>query len=244
MSSRPDRHAAEHAPAIAALQAGDLAGPERVRAEALLADCPACAALHADLVTLRAAVRAMPAPPRRRDFRLTDADAARLRPSPWRRLVGWLAAPRSTVRPLATGLATLGIAGLVLTSLPGLGPGVATPAPAYQVTMGPADAGALQGGPESSAKAGAGGQGAAPTAAATAAEGMMGPAEGPAVAPSAVPAQVDAGERGGTTASRNAAGAPSGGAAGPNLAAVASVALLAAGLALFGARWAARRAGA
>jgi hypothetical protein len=41
-------------------------------------------------------------------------------------VTGWLAAPRSSVRPLATGLATLGVVGLLLTAgLPGFGGGVA-----------------------------------------------------------------------------------------------------------------------
>jgi hypothetical protein len=59
---------------------------------------------------------ALQTPARRRDYRLTAEDAARLRPSGWRRLLEWLAAPGSTVRPLATGLATLGVIGLLLTS--------------------------------------------------------------------------------------------------------------------------------
>ena len=69
---------------------------------------------------LRGATAALPAPARTRDYRLTDADAARLRPTQWRRLVGWLGAPRSTVRPIAGALATLGIAGLLLSTTPGL----------------------------------------------------------------------------------------------------------------------------
>ena len=45
---------------------------------ALVACCPACAALHDDLLALSSATRALPIPPRPRDFRLTAADAARL----------------------------------------------------------------------------------------------------------------------------------------------------------------------
>jgi hypothetical protein len=118
----PPAAAEEHAALVVALDAGDLGGPERVRAETLVASCGGCAALLADLVAIRGAMTSLPLPPRRRDFRLTDADVARLRPSPWRRLAGWLAGPRSSVRPLATGLASLGIVGLLLTAgLPGLG---------------------------------------------------------------------------------------------------------------------------
>ena len=81
--------------------------------------CAGCASLLADLAVLRAATAALPAVPRTRDYRLTDADVARLRPPAWGRLVGWLGAPRSKVRPLAGGLAALGIAGLLLSTTPG-----------------------------------------------------------------------------------------------------------------------------
>ena len=115
----PAAAAVEHAALIAALDAGDVAGIERDRATTLADTCTGCASLLADLAVLRAATAALPAAPRTRDYRLTDADAARLRPSAWGRLVGWLAAPRSTVRPFAGGLAALGIAGLLLSTTPG-----------------------------------------------------------------------------------------------------------------------------
>ncbi len=115
----PAAAAAEHAALIAALDAGDLAGIERDRAATLADTCTGCASLLADLAVIRAATATLPAAPRTRDYRLTDADAARLRPSGWGRLVGWLGAPRSTVRPLAGGLAALGIAGLLLSTTPG-----------------------------------------------------------------------------------------------------------------------------
>ncbi len=67
---------------------------------------------------------AVPVAPRRRDYRLTPEDAARLRPTGWRRALAWLAAPGSTVRPLASGLAALGVVGILLTTgLPGFGAG-------------------------------------------------------------------------------------------------------------------------
>lgn len=122
----PAAEAHDHAALVVALDAGDLAGPDLARAGALLAACPGCAALRDDLATIRHAMTALPAPVRRRDYRLTDEDAARLRPSGWRRVAGWLTAPRSSVRPLATGLATLGVVGLLLTAgLPGFGGQVA-----------------------------------------------------------------------------------------------------------------------
>jgi hypothetical protein len=253
MSSPSDRHAAEHALAIAALQAGDLAGPELARAEDLRKSCPACAALYADLGTLRSAVRALPPSPRRRDYRLTEADAARLQPTGWRRFVGWLAAPRSSVRPLATSLATLGLAGLLLTSIPGLtlfGSAAATSAPAYLVTMGPADAELATGAPAEPPQPGTV---AAPTRAPAASAAPANAPEGPAAEPSPGGQVAGAGQEGSSAtrsaapdeSSRNAAGKgqladqePSG----PSLVALASVVLLIAGLGLFAGRWAARRA--
>ena len=115
----PAAAAVKHAALIAALDAGDLAGIERDRAATLVGTCTGCASLLADLAVLRAATAALPAVPRTRDYRLTDADVARLRPPAWGRLVGWLGAPRSKVRPLAGGLAALGIAGLLLSTTPG-----------------------------------------------------------------------------------------------------------------------------
>jgi len=115
----PAAAAVEHAALIAALDAGDLAGIERDRAATLVGTCTGCASLLADLAVLRAATAALPVVPRTRDYRLTDADVARLRPPAWGRLVGWLGAPRSKVRPLAGGLAALGIAGLLLSTTPG-----------------------------------------------------------------------------------------------------------------------------
>src|SRR5450759_3894127 len=115
----PAAAAVEHAALIAALDAGDLAGIERDRAATLVGTGTGCASLLADLSVLRAATAALPAVPRTRDYRLTDADVARLRPPAWGRLVGWLGAPRSKVRPLAGGLAALGIAGLLLSTTPG-----------------------------------------------------------------------------------------------------------------------------
>jgi hypothetical protein len=128
----PAAEAQDHAALIAALDAGDLAGAELTAAESLVASCGGCAALADDLVAIRGAISALPTPARRRDYRLTAEDAARLRPSGWRRLLEWLAAPGSTVRPLATGLATLGVIGLLLTSgapgmLSGLGSAGAAP---------------------------------------------------------------------------------------------------------------------
>ena len=104
---------------IARLAADDLSEREAVDAHQLVVSCPACAELHADLRSIMAATAHLPVPKRTRDFQLTDADAARLRGTGWRRLLGRLGEPRlAFTRPLATGLVTLGIAGLVLVAAP------------------------------------------------------------------------------------------------------------------------------
>lgn len=104
---------------IARLAAGDLTEAEAGRARALVAACPACAQVEADIRSIIAATERLPAPHRTRDFRLTDADATRLRRTGWRRLLGRFGEPRlAFTRPLATGLVALGIAGLVFASAP------------------------------------------------------------------------------------------------------------------------------
>ncbi len=106
---------------IARLAADDLtAGSADDRlARSWVTDCPACAELLGDLRAIVAATSALPAPRRTRDFRLTEADASRLRSRGWRGLVARFGTPgMAFTRPLAAGLATLGIAGLLLASLP------------------------------------------------------------------------------------------------------------------------------
>jgi len=104
---------------IARLAAGDLTEAEAGRARALVAACPACAQVEADIRSIIAATAGLPTPHRTRDFRLTDADAARLRRTGWRRLLGRFGEPRlAFTRPLATGLVALGIAGLIFASAP------------------------------------------------------------------------------------------------------------------------------
>ena len=106
---------------VARLAADDLPGdePEGRLARAWVAECPACAELARDLQAIALATAALPPPNRTRDFRLTEADAARLRPRGWRGLVAQFGSPTfAFTRPLAAGLATLGIAGLLLATLP------------------------------------------------------------------------------------------------------------------------------
>ena len=73
----PAAEAADHAARVVARDAGDLAGAELAAAESLVASCGGCADLARDLVAIRGAMTALPAPARRRDYRLTAEDAAR-----------------------------------------------------------------------------------------------------------------------------------------------------------------------
>lgn len=193
----PIAEAEDHAAHMVALDAGDLAGAELLAAESLAASCAGCAALVHDLAAIRGAMTALPVPLRRRDYRLTAEDAARLRPSGWRRLLEWLAAPGSTVRPLATGLATLGVVGLLLTSgLPGLlsgfGGGASSPlmAPAESPidNAAPRDSGdeQVQGtfGPAAASTGAPGNDPGAPATAAPALASTAAPAPAPTAAPS------------------------------------------------------------
>jgi len=102
---------------VAALAADDLAGTDRDLAVELTRSCTDCALLHDDLRALARATASAPPPiaERPRDFRLTPADAARLQPGGWRRLVAALSGARSSLsRPLGVGLATIGLAGLLI----------------------------------------------------------------------------------------------------------------------------------
>jgi len=118
-------HAAHDLELIAREASGDLAAGEALAARDLLASCPACVALAGDIRAIAAATRELRtvvsqttarAP---RDFRLTEADATRLRRRPW----FWLstAASFGRVRGLGGALATLGLLGLLVsTGVPAL----------------------------------------------------------------------------------------------------------------------------
>ncbi|HVL54342.1 MAG TPA: hypothetical protein VM344_08795, partial [Vitreimonas sp.] len=85
-------------------EAGDAEAGDRGPADDLLAACPACAVVAKDLRAIQAATAAVPAPARGRDFRLTLADAERLRPRGWRGLLSGLARPRpERAYPVAAG---------------------------------------------------------------------------------------------------------------------------------------------
>lgn len=104
---------------------------ERERANALIAACSDCADLLQDLLLLRDATRDLPIPPRPRSFTLSTDDAARQRRTGWRRLVAAFGSTRDVFsRPLAIGLTTIGLAGLLVSTASGLVPtGGATSAP-------------------------------------------------------------------------------------------------------------------
>lgn len=102
---------------VAALAADDLIGTDRDQAIALTSSCTECATLRDDLVALARATASAPPPIsiRPRDFQLTPADAARLRPTGWRRLVATLSSSRIVFsKPLGVGLVTLGLVGLLV----------------------------------------------------------------------------------------------------------------------------------
>ncbi|MFL5681232.1 MAG: hypothetical protein ACJ77B_11600 [Chloroflexota bacterium] len=112
-------HATHDLLLVAAHAAGDTLGTATERSASLVATCPDCAALAADLVAIAAATHDLPAAARPRDFTLRPEDAARLRPMGWRRLAAAFGASRlELVRPLAAGLTTLGLAGILLAGLP------------------------------------------------------------------------------------------------------------------------------
>ncbi len=114
MPHLPD-HTTHDPELIAAYAAGDATGPDLAQATELAAECTDCAALHRDLRAIAAALPEMPPAVRPRDFRLTPEQAASLAPSGWRGLLAAFASPRFRLAaPLGTGLAAIGLAGLLL----------------------------------------------------------------------------------------------------------------------------------
>ncbi len=119
-------HASHDRIAIAALAGRDpdLSDTQAAAARALLAACAECARLHADLLALALALPIASTPARPRDFTLSVADAERLRPRGLRRWLGLIGTSRDTItRPLAIGFTTLGLAGLLVATVPGALPG-------------------------------------------------------------------------------------------------------------------------
>ena len=124
-------HAGHDTLLVATLADHSPAGPERDRATALVESCTLCAGLHEDLVALSAATKAMPTPPRPHAYTLRPATAAQLRPGGWRRFIAGIGTARDGFsRPLALGLTTLGLAGLLVATVPSILTGSAGAAPA------------------------------------------------------------------------------------------------------------------
>jgi hypothetical protein len=106
---------------VVSLAAGDLTGADRDRAASLIVDCADCRALHDDLLSIAQATAALPPATRPRDFQLSPEQAARLRPAGWRRFIEAFATPRlAMTRQLGVGLTTIGLAGLLISVLPGI----------------------------------------------------------------------------------------------------------------------------
>jgi hypothetical protein len=121
---------------VASLAAGDLAGADRDHAAAQIASCAECANLHADLIVIARATAALPPAVAPRDFTLSREQAAALRPVGWRRLVAAIGGSRPLMsRQFGIGLATIGLAGLLVSALPGIQLGTsAGAAPAAPMT--------------------------------------------------------------------------------------------------------------
>jgi hypothetical protein len=201
--ARPDDHAAHDLLLVA--EAADRTG----RLPATLAACPDCRALHAELIAIGAALPTAALPTRPRAYTLTPADAARLRPPIWRRWLAAVGTSRDAVtRPLALGFTTIGLAGLLVATVPGA------------LTMGGSTAGAAPGGHES-LQLGAPSAGPGDVAGDNGQGATQGGADGP------VASTPDAPER-------TAAAADEG--AGISLLLTLSVALLVAGMGLFAVR--------
>jgi hypothetical protein len=119
MPHLPDSHHDHDLALVAALAAGDAQGRDHTRATELVTACTECAVLRDDLVALATELRTLPAPRRTRDFRLTADQAAALRPTGWRRLLGAFSGSGFRfATPVGTAMATLGIAGLLLSTVP------------------------------------------------------------------------------------------------------------------------------
>jgi hypothetical protein len=154
----PEPHAQHDQLLVASLAAGELAGADRDYANAQIATCPDCAELHADLILIARATAALPPAVAPRDFTLSPKQAAALRPVGWRRLVAALSRSRPLMsRQLGFGLATIGLAGLLVSALPSMQLGDnSAAAPAARPAAGAPVDGSSSGGGETSTDADAG----------------------------------------------------------------------------------------
>jgi hypothetical protein len=168
---------------VASLAAGDLAGADRDHAAAQIADCADCATVHADLIAIARATAALPPAVAPRDFRLSPEQAAALRPVGWRRLIAAVGGSRPLMsRQLGIGLATIGLAGLLVSTLPGIQLGGTAAAPAGAPAEGSAARLGAEAAPASGAPADVAGEGEP-----SAAPAQLGPVDQASAAASAAP---------------------------------------------------------
>ena len=198
-------HAAHDAELIARFVGGDATGRDEARARDLVASCPECAVLAADLVAIARATADLPEVPRHRDFRITPQQAAELHPAGFpsrlrRVLSGGSDRPFVPWQRLAGATAAIGIVMALVTSPVGL----AALSPGHATLSAPGAAPALtsQGGTVGGAPEHASGAGASPAAAAA--------ARAARAAASAAPATVSVGSSGPTPS-----GVPAASPAGP-----------------------------
>ena len=105
--------------------------------------CDPCGQLYTDLLVLTTAIAQAALPARPRDFTLRSADARRLRPVGLRALCLSLGSARDgLMQPLAIGLTTLGLAGLLVTAAPMLLPMAGSAAASPEVDRAMASPGA------------------------------------------------------------------------------------------------------
>ncbi len=232
---------------MAAFAAGDLRGAELAAATELVASCPGCAALATDLGLIRAAIAGLPTPRRTRDFRLTEADAARLRPAGWRRFLVPFGGPRlAFTQPMAAGLATLGIVGILLSALPTSLPTASSGAYVAPEMAVPGSPGARNQAPLAASPPADGGAAGAASAAPSAAPSLPAAAPLPAATSEAGAALQESPAAGGggleslrTASSEPARAGSDAGGRSPLL--IASVLLVVGGVGLLLLRWSARR---
>ena len=122
MTEPRSAHATHDRLLIANLVDRSVSDAERGLAEEQLTACRDCApALRRPRRPQRGDQGACRCRPRPRDFTLTAADAERLRVRGWRRLLAAIGSTRDAFsRPLAIGLTTLGLAGLLVATIPAL----------------------------------------------------------------------------------------------------------------------------
>jgi len=258
---------------IAAHLDGSLDARDIGRVNDWLAACSTCAMLRSDFETLADATRMLPTPLRPRDFSLTAADAERARGRgwAWRRALAAIVSPHASfTRPLAVGLTTMGLAGLLIANIPSValfGSSAGAAPSASQTEMSTDIAAPAPLAPAPSVAAAAGAAGAAGSPAAGVAESpapIQGSAASPETdiageaAPGASAASRDAYANGGASPGLGSTGDGSTGGeiakgsapyespgsdpvGGPSFLVLASAGLLLAGLALAFLRWWARR---